>query len=79
MKNKKIIPREIISSGTNRFASEETLFYTNIGSKIAGFTENSKHFEGRLESFDEHWLYLRNDSGKVGMIRRKKISSLEMV
>jgi hypothetical protein len=79
MLNKEIIPREIISCGTNRFASEEKLFCTSIGSKITGFTENSKRFEGILESFDEHWLYLRIDSGKVGMVRRKKISSLEMV
>jgi hypothetical protein len=71
---------EKLADARNSFAS---MFDENMksltGEQVKGITGSGGKFFGKLEGFDEQWVFVRGGRGQAIILRKKKIESIEAV
>lgn len=69
--------QDVDALGTrNSFGSIDEIVKSLTGKQIKGITGSGGKFFGKLEGFDEQWLFLRGGQGQPIIVRRKKVESL---
>ena len=67
---------EAVVDTRKAFGSIDEIVKSLTGKQIKGITGSGGKFFGKLEGFDEQWLFLRGGQGQPIIVRRKKVESL---
>jgi len=68
-----------VPDGTYKLSSiEANIIAENVGKTVKVSLDNERAFYGILESYDESYLFLKNNDRPI-LIKRRKISSLAVV
>lgn len=67
---------EAVVDTRKAFGSIDEIVESLTGKHIKGVTGSGSKFFGKLEGFDDQWLFLRGNHDQPIVVRRKKVESL---